>query len=352
MNYMNENTKRLSPYIPGEQPKFGESVIKLNTNENAYPPAPEVVDALKYFCDEPEILKLYPSSDAYRLREALATEYKMKAENFACGNGSDEILSYVFYAFVEEGRRIILTNPTYTLYQTLANRLGFNVEVVETRDDFSVDLSLIPRDENVVFFLANPNAQTSRLINTADIEDFLSSFKGLMILDEAYADFARENSLALISKFDNLIITRTFSKSFSLCGIRLGFAVSNPKLIDAFSRVKDSYNINAITQEIGIRAIKNSAYAYENCAKIIEEREALSKILSEMGSLVLPSEANFIMVKPTQVGAEKLYVALKERNIYIRYFNTPRLKDFVRITVGNSRENALLIEAIKDICKA
>lgn len=344
MKYWNDNVKTLTPYIPGEQPDANAKVIKLNTNENAFSPSPKVVKALKKFAFE--TLRLYPNANADPLRDALAEYHGVARENIICTNGSDEALSYIMNAFTSKKTNVVFTDPTYTVYETLARRFGVPFTTIPTEPDFTITLERVPTTKKTVFFLANPNAQTGLFIDRLELEMFLAVFKGLLVIDEAYVDFAPESALPLIRTHDNVLITRTFSKSFSLCGMRLGYALGDASLIEGLMRVKDSYNVNMLTQCAGLAALEDARYMQAKAKEIIGERERLRDTFTRMGWVVLPTQTNFLLVKPFGISAEALYEGLKANGIFIRYFKTERLAAFARITIGTKKENDALLTAI------
>ncbi len=347
MKYWNEHIKNIEAYKPGDQPKVDGTIIKLNTNESPFSPSPKVHSLLKNL--DINELRLYPNPRAQKLCDIFAKKFGINSDNVMATNGSDEALTYIFNAFISNKKLVVLTNPTYTVYQSLAERFDVSFSLIETENDFTIDLSKVPNEEHTVFFLANPNAQTGIYIDFDVLERFLENFKGLVIVDEAYIDFAPKSALPLIQKYDNVIITRTMSKSYSLCGIRLGFAISCHSNIEALYKVKDSYNINMLTQIIGEVAIDDEEYMVTNAKKIISERARVSAKLIDMGFVVIPSKANFILVNPPKNNAKDIFEALKIKNIFVRYFDTQRLKEYLRITIGSEKENSTLLDAIEDI---
>ncbi len=294
-------------------------------------------------------LRLYPDPTAENLCEVIAKKNNCRRENIMVTNGSDEALTYIFNAFISNKKNVVFTNPTYTVYQSLAERFDIGFSIIETEEDFSIDLEKVPNAENTVFVLVNPNAQTGLYIEIENIQKFLANFKGLLIVDEAYIDFAPKSSVELINKYDNIIVTKTLSKSYSLCGIRLGYAISNRHNIDALYRVKDSYNINMLTQIIGAEAVNDDGYMKKNSKLIISERTRVSSTLKQMGFSLTDSKSNFILARPPQNNAKYIFEKLKDSNIYIRYFDTPRLAEYIRITISSEAQNNALIEAISNI---
>ena len=347
MKYYNPHIKNIEAYKPGEQPECKDNIIKLNTNESPYAPSKNILKMLENF--DISLLRLYPDPKAEKLCETIADKLNFSKDNIIATNGSDEVFTYIFNAFVSNEKNVIFTNPTYTVYESLAYRFNINFTTIETESDFSIDLSKVPNESNTVFFLANPNAQTGIYIDFETLENFIKQFKGLIIVDEAYIDFAPKGIISLALKYDNLIVTRTLSKSYSLCGIRLGFAASCSTNIEALHKVKDSYNINMLTQMIAIEAINDEKHMLENAYKIITERERMIETLNKMCFMVLPSKANFVLAKPLLNNAKDIFEALKKQNIYVRYFDTPRLKEYIRITIGSEKENNILIKELSKI---
>lgn len=348
MKFWNAMLKKLPPYIPGEQPSVTGRVIKLNTNESPFGPSPKVVRAIRSF--DPKRLRLYPPPNADTLCATIAARYGVPRENVYAGNGSDEILSDIFNAFASPKQTAVITDPTYTLYKTLAMRYQVPYRVIPTRRDFTIDLAAVPNKSSIMLFIANPNAQTGLLLPYEALSRFVDRFRGLVIADEAYIDFAGEGAtlLPMLPKAENLIITRTFSKSFSLCGMRIGYAFASKTLVEGLYRVKDSYNLNVLSQIAATAAMDDYPTMQRNAAVVCQERTRMTDILIRRGYTVLPSRSNFILAKPPVVPAERLYKELKGRGIFIRYFDVPRLKDYVRITIGIRRENDALLAAMDD----
>ena len=255
MKFWNTMLKKLPPYVPGEQPAVTGQVIKLNTNESPFAPSPKAVRAIRSF--DPRRLRLYPPPNADMLCGKIAARYGVARENVYAGNGSDEILADIFNAFASPKHLAVITDPTYTLYRTLAMRFSVPCRVIPTLPDLTIDLDAIPNKSTSTAFIANPNAQTGILIGYERLAGFITRFRGLVVIDEAYIDFAGEGTslLPLIAKAKNLIVTRTFSKSFSLCGMRIGYAFASASLIEGLYRVKDSYNLNILSQIAAADAI-------------------------------------------------------------------------------------------------
>lgn len=346
-NLTRNNINRLDPYIPGYQPENPESVLKLNANENPYPPSPKVLEALHGNISD--VLRLYPNSRSTSLRRQLARVYEVDETQVFAANGSDEIISLVFRTFVDENDLIMSPYPTYTFYQTAAEIHGARYQSIDTDQDFRVNLNQFLNSPAKIVFLANPNAQTGLLLPPRDIEAFLADFNGLLVVDEAYIDFCSHPSSVyrLSTRYDNLIVMRTFSKSYSLCGIRVGFAFGHPSLIESLDKTKDSYNIAYLNQVAAIAALEDVAYMEANARRIKTSREAFQQTLSEMGFFYLPSDGNFVLLRHPRLPSRMVYDSLKEENILVRYFEQPRLQDYVRISIGTDPQLVRVLAALR-----
>jgi len=344
--------KNLTPYVAGEQPK-DKKYIKLNTNENAYPPTPKVKKVLENF--NINKLSLYPDPNFTKLRKSIAETYNLNAKNIFVGNGSDEILSFAFFTFFDnKNGKLLFPNYTYSFYPVYCDYYGIEFEIINLNDNYELNLDkyLVKNSCGVIF--PNPNAPTSIALKNKSIEEFLSQYpkNRVVVIDEAYIDFAEsdESSLDLIKKFKNLLIVRTFSKGFSLAGMRIGYALADEKLIKALFDTKDSFNsypADMISQEVAKVAIEDIDYYKNINNKIIKTRDEFSNTLKELGWKVLPSSANFVFVSHPLISGSEIYQKLKEEGFLVRYFNKVRLKGFVRITIGTTEEMKVLIEAIK-----
>lgn len=339
--FVREIVKRLAPYTPGEQPKAG-NVVKLNTNENPYPPSPRCAETLAGF--DMDRLRRYPDPVFSSLRKELAKIAGAKPENVFVGNGSDEILSLAARAFVEDGEAIGSLDPSYSLYRTLADIRGvewrgFNSPAA-VRGTAAKGVSL--------FLLTNPNAPTGGLLPRAEVEAFTKRFRGVVVVDEAYADFARENCLPLAAAPGNrnVIVMRTFSKSYSLAGLRAGWCAGPAELIDALYKIKDSYNVDALAQAVALAAARDRRWMRANVRKVVATRGRLVKELRKRGWDVMPSEANFIFARPAHAPAAELFARLRENRIYTRYFPGPGTGDRIRITIGTDAQTDALLAAI------
>ncbi len=340
-----KSVQAMSGYVPGEQPK-GEGIIKLNTNENPYLPSPDVQDILSMI--DVSVLSRYPDPVCLELRKVIAELHGCAVDNVFVGNGSDEVLALCIRAFVERNGSVGYFDPSYSLYPILAD-----IEAVEKRP-VSLNPSFgwtMPEDYSAsLFFLTHPNAPTSKIYDKAKIEAFVKDSAGVVLIDEAYADFADDNCMDFAMKYDNVIVARTLSKSYSLAGIRLGYCVGNADLIGAMFKIKDSYNVNYLTQEIARVAILDQDTMRANVSAIVETRRVVSEKLAELGFEVSASQSNFLWVKPLGIAAESLFKALRNKNIIVRYFaNDERTRDYLRITIGTAPEMFTFLDAVGEI---
>ena len=331
------HVRKLEEYVPGEQPK-AKSVVKLNTNENPYPPSPKCRAALRAF--DYARLRRYPDPNCSELCAEIARLNGTTPERVFIGNGSDEILALAAKCFVEDDESIGSLDPSYSLYKTLAAIRN----VKWTGLDVTASTSL--------FLLTNPNAPTGEFREPSEIAAFAKKFKGVVIVDEAYGDFARANcmSLATAEANRNLIAMRTFSKSYSLAGLRVGYCVGPRDLIRAMYKVKDSYNVDALAQTVALAAIRDQDWMRKNAAKVIRSRTRLSAALEKRGWDVLPSEANFVFARPpAPAKAAEIFARLRERHIFVRYFPGPKTGDRLRVTVGTEPEMKTLLKALDEL---
>ena len=343
---------RLEPYTPGEQPA-SHSVVKLNTNENPYPPSPKCAAVLSSF--DLDDLRRYPDPNFTALAKAIADENGTTPDRVFVGNGSDEILALASRVFVENDESIGSLDPSYTLYKALAAIRDVKwVGVGRAADDARRARAALAecRRSNISLFLwTNPNAPTGEFAEPETIAAFAGKFKGVVIVDEAYADFARGNcmSLATDKRNQNIIVMRTFSKSYSLAGLRVGYCIGPKDLIEALYKAKPSYNVDAVAQAVALAAFKDGAYHRKTVAKVIKTRAAFEKALAKRGWDVIKSEANFVFAKPpTGDAAKDIFSYLKDRNIFVRYFPGPLTGDRLRITIGTDGEMKTLLDALDD----
>lgn len=360
-----QRVQNLKPYQPGEQPKDRE-YIKLNANENPYPPAPAVVEAVcRHAQEASQTLALYADPDSNQLRAAIAAHLnqtggvlancnplnqRISADMVFCGNGSDEVLSFVFYAFFDSSSPLIQPEHTYSFYPVYAGYYDIPLKKIPLNQDFSLDVeamihAAVENDSSLI--LANPNAPSSLALSLQQLRDLLSRLpkNRVHVVDEAYADFGSESALSLLAEFPNLVVVRTFSKSLSLAGMRLGYAVASPELIQVLHRVKDSFNhfpVDVLAQKAGVAACQSTSY-YEDCTKkIVEQRDDFIAFLRNLGWQVLDSSTNFIFTTKPGVSGRQVYQTLKEAGILVRRFDTPGIEEYLRITVGTAQQMAQL----------
>ncbi len=339
--FIAENVDLMKGYTPGEQPKF-DDIVKLNTNENPYPPSPKVKDAIASLVTDS--LRRYPDPVAMSVRTRIAELHSCPPECVFAGNGSDEVLSLAVKCFTHDGGSIGCFYPTYSLYPVLAEIR--NVKTIETplQSDFTWKKPAADFKSDL-FFLTNPNAPTGIQYNFDDIKDFCDSFDGVVLIDEAYADFAAYNCMELATREGNknVIVSRTLSKSFSLAGLRFGYCVGPRELIEAMYKIKDSYNLNAITQVVALAALNDIDHMKANAEKIISERRRMEAALEATGWTFTKSETNFIFARPPKGNAKEIFERLKEKHIFVRYFDMPLISDYLRITIGTAEENNKLL---------
>jgi histidinol-phosphate aminotransferase len=356
----------LHAYVPGEQPKI-KGLIKLNTNENPYPPSPRVLAAVKAAVDGR--LRLYPNPTAQILREKLAKLHGCRPENIIIGNGSDEVLALAVRAFVEprsevRGQRSEVSaatvqyfTPSYSLYQVLADTHGAAKNIVPLKPDFSMpDVAELKRGKQWEFsaaltFVTTPNAPSGRGYQTSELEKLCRAQKGVIVLDEAYVDFARENAMNLALKFPHVLVARTFSKAYSLCFQRVGYFVGHPDLIAALDKIRDSYNVNGLGQIAAAATLDDLRFYRANFRKIIGTREWLARELTGLGFRVLPSQTNFILAQPPRFPAKAWLQKLRGRKILVRWFDALEVCDFLRITIGTQAEAETLIRVVHSISR-
>lgn len=351
----------LHAYVPGEQPKI-KGLIKLNTNENPYPPSPKVLKAVRAAVDGR--LRLYPNPTAEKLRAKLAELHGCHPENILVGNGSDEVLALAVRGFVEPGPRskapspktvVQYFTPSYSLYPVLADIHGAVKNAVALNPDFSLPaMAELKRGRQWDFdaaltFVTTPNAPGGRGYHTTELERLCRLQKGVVVLDEAYVDFADENAMTLALKLPNVLVARTFSKAYSLCFQRVGYFVGPPALIAALDKIRDSYNVNGLGQVAAEATLDDLKYYRANFRKIVATREWLSRELTKAGFRVLPSQTNFILVRPPLWPAKDWLQKLRDKKILVRWFGSPEICDYLRITIGTQNEAVSLMKAVRAI---
>lgn len=349
MKEWQKNIRKIAPYVPGEQPK-NTNVIKLNTNENPYPPAKEVVKANLEF--DTNLLRLYPDPDASVLTEELSKFYNRPKNNFFVGVGSDDVISIAFQTFFNSDKKILFPNITYSFYSVWADMYRVPYECVELDKDFK----MIKEDyykENGGIIFPNPNAPTGVLESLETVEHIIKNNQDvIVIVDEAYIDFGGKSAIELLDKYENLLVVQTFSKARSMAGMRIGYAIGNEELISAMNAVKfsiNSYTMNQSSLIVGSKIIANKEYFYETVNKIIDTRENSKKRFKEMGFTFPDSMANFVFVTHEKYKAKDIFEYLKSKNIYVRYFNSPGIDNYLRITIGTDEEMDKLFEALEEM---
>ena len=340
------NVRRMGGYVPGEQPREG-GFIKLNTNENPYPPSPAVRRAILE--EAGASLRLYPDPESSRLRKQAALTYGFGVDRVIAGNGSDDLLAMIARAFVGEGDALCCPTPTYTLYDTLVRVQGGRVAGIPYAEDFSLPPGLARRRAKVTI-VASPNSPSGTTVPTAELSRLADRVEGVLVIDEAYADFAEESALSLAREKENVIVLRTLSKSFSLAGMRIGLGFAHPAILAGLNKVRDSYNLGRLAIACGEAALRDIGWMKRNVAKIRKTRTALLSALPPLGFSPYPSQSNFVLAKRAEGrSARPVYEELKRRRILVRYFDTPRLAACLRITVGTDDEIGALLSALKDV---
>ena len=350
--FMSQSTAALSPYVPGEQPKDAV-YIKLNTNECPYPPAPGVADAL---IEAGKTAALYPDPEANKLRLAIAKQYSLHKNSVFAANGSDEVLAFAYMAFFDRGDKVYFPKPSYGFYPVYADLFKLSAHPIALADDFTLRVKdYLGLDGNII--IANPNTPTGIALPRRGIEQILAGNPDrLIIVDEAYVDFADDiSALPLLEHYDNLLIVKTFSKSRSMAGLRLGYSFSRPEHIDALERIKFSfhpYNINKATQLAGIAAVQDSGYLRHVLGKIKATRTWVTERLREIGFIVLDSSANFIFVSLPGTRGDKLAALLRDKGVLVRFFDTLQTADFIRVSIGTDEDMDAFVRAMEEIvCK-
>ncbi len=346
-SYFRPSVDAMTGYTPGEQPKPGTKIIKLNTNENPYPPSPKAMKVLRTL--DSEWLRRYPNPYADDFRHSVSQVFDIPHDWIIVGNGSDEILNVVIRACTEEKNKIVYPTPTYVLYRTLAEIQPTQVLEVPYNDDFSLPIAALIKAQGAVTFIASPNSPSGHVVPIHDLRQLATQLSGVLLIDEAYVDFAADSALPLVREFPNVMVLRTLSKGYSLAGLRLGFGIANPQLLSGLFKVKDSYNIDAIACAVGTVAMLDQEYKNECAQKVKNSRVKLTKSLEELGFQVWDSQANFVLVKPQPANAETLYLGLKAKGILVRYFKQPGLADKLRITVGTDEQNQILLTILASL---
>jgi histidinol-phosphate aminotransferase len=339
--------RSLDGYVPGEQPPAGARVVKLNTNENPYPPSPRVMEAVRAV--PPHALQRYPQPMADAFRAAASRVLGVPEDAILAGNGSDDILTIATRTFLDPGGTLAYPEPTYSLYPVLARLQDARVVTVPWASGWSLPIDALVATGARAIYLANPNAPTGTRVPASAVEALAHAFDGVLLVDEAYVDFADENCLDLALRLPNVVISRTMSKSYSLAGVRFGFAVARPELVREMAKVKDSYNCDALSIAAAAAAISDQDYARSTWAKIRGERSRLTSALEALGWSVLPSQANFVFATVPGQRARAVHSALKAAGVLVRYFDIPGIDDKLRITVGTPEDTDALVAALAKI---
>lgn len=346
--FWSDRIRSLTPYTPGEQPK-DRKFIKLNTNENPYPPAPGVLEAIRENADAS--LRLYPDPEGMLLRQALAHAYGVEEDQIFVGNGSDEVLAFAFQAFYSQGDEIVFPDITYSFYPVYANLFGIRCRTVPLKEDFTIPVEQMQGSRGVV--IANPNAPTGIELPQSELRRILEANREVaVIVDEAYVDFGGESALPLIREYPNLLVIQTCSKSRALAGLRVGFAFGNPNLIQALNCVKNSinsYTLDRLALVGAAAAVADKEYFDAQRYKVMATRTRTTEILKEMGFQVLPSKANFIFITHPTVPAQTLFSGLREKGVLVRYFNQPRIDNYLRVSIGTDQEMDAFLTAVKEL---
>ena len=349
--FWSDVVKGLTPYVPGEQPKLA-NLVKLNTNENPYGPSPRALEAIRAATDD--TLKLYPDPNADQLKRAIAAAHGVEANNVFVGNGSDEVLAHAFLGLLKQARPILFPDISYSFYPVYCGLYQVACETVALREDFSIRVEDYARPNGGIIF-PNPNAPTGCLVPLAAIEKLLqANADSVVVIDEAYVDFGGTSAIPLTAKYPNLLVVQTLSKSRSLAGLRVGFAVGHADLIEALERVKNSFNsypLDRLAIVGAVAALEDAEHFERTRQAVIATRDTLTTELRSLGFEVLPSAANFIFARHPQRDAAQLALALREQNVIVRHFKLPRIDQFLRITVGTAAECAALMATLRNILK-
>ena len=346
--FFSDKYKDLEPYTPGEQPR-DQKYIKLNTNENPYPPLPEVAEAVRKASEK---LYLYSDTECVELRKNLAERLNVSPDELLMTNGSDEILNFAFMAFCDKHTPAYFADVTYGFYPVFADINQVPYEEIPLKEDLTIDITDYFQKAGTIF-IANPNAPTAIALRRSEIEEILKqNLYNVVVVDEAYVDFGAESCVPLIKEYDNLLVTQTFSKSRSMAGARLGMGIGNPELIRDLNAIKYSlnpYNVNSLTSAAGVASLKLDEYNKKNCEIIMETRSRTERALRELGFEMTTSQTNFLFARHPAIAGEDLYLELKKKGILIRHFNKERIKDYNRITIGTPEQMETLVATIKQV---
>lgn len=333
----------LDPYVPGEQPKVAD-LVKMNTNENPYGPSPKVLEAIRLRVSD--TLRLYPDPDASQLKKTIADYYSVDANQVFVGNGSDEVLAHIFNALFQHDAPLLFPDITYSFYPVYCHLYQIEYNTIPLGDDLEINIQDYQQDNSGIIF-PNPNAPTGRLLALKEIELLLqSNTKSVVVIDEAYIDFGGESAIALVNSYPNLLVVQTLSKSRSLAGLRLGFAIGHADLIEALVRVKDSFNsypLDSLAIDAGVASFEDQDYFIEMTQKVITSRDYVVDELKQLGFNVIPSAANFVFVRHPDHDAVDLAAGLRQQGVIVRHFKQDRIEQFLRITIGSEQQNQTLL---------
>ena len=347
-SYFRPEIDAMAGYVPGEQPKMA-NLVKLNTNENPFAPSPEVEKVLKNF--NTEQMRRYPDPRADALRCAVAQRNGLEKDNVIVGNGSDDILTMIFRAFTSPDRAMAMLYPSYSLYAELAAMQGAKViRIALAEKTFALPDDLLEQAKEAnLLMITRPNAPTGNSFDISVVENICRSFDGIVTIDEAYADFAEDNCMELVKKYSNVIVMRTFSKSYALAGLRLGYAVSSKEIVEGLMKLKDSYNVDMLSQHIALAAYNDTEYFAARTAEVKEMRSMLKAELEKLGFYCVDSKSNFLFAMPPDQDGNRCFTGLRNEAVIVRYFPGDATGKYVRITIGNPAENARLLEVLRSM---
>ena len=347
--YWSKTTESITPYVCGEQPK-DKKYIKLNTNESPYAPSPKVLNAIKSAADED--IRLYPDPNCDRLRKTISSYYGLRSDQVFVGNGSDEVLAMSFLAFFNGDEAIVFPDVSYSFYPVYAVLYGIKYRLAKLNEDFSIPVEEFLKSNGGVVF-PNPNAPTGRCMDTEKIREILKNNRDrVVIIDEAYVDFGGNSVVGLIKDYPNLLVVQTLSKSRSLAGLRVGFALGQEELIEGLNRIKNSFNsytVNRVSNAAAVAAMEDEKYFEECVGKIVSTRETTVRRLEKLGFKVIPSKSNFIFITHPLFAARELFAKLREKGVLVRYFDKDRIDNYMRVTIGSDNDMNVFIEKVKEI---
>ena len=346
MGLVRDNIAKIEGYTPGEQPR-DRVYVKLNTNENPYPPSPEVFRALREF--DPARLRLYSDPLSLELRELAGAPFGLNRDWVLAGNGSDDLLTIALRTFVDQDGRCAYTHPSYSLYPVLADLQAARHVVVELDENFDLPADAAQQAAGAsLLIVCRPNAPTGNAFAMEAMHRVCREFQGIVWIDEAYVDFAADHCVEFVKQYPNVVVSRTFSKSYSMAGVRLGLAFANPSIVNEMLKVKDSYNLDMLAQVLGAAALRDREYMLSNSRRIQATRERLVADLDALGFATLPSQTNFIFTRPP-IDAQRMFLALRDKGFLVRYFRDPRIADRIRVTIGTEQDMDSFVKAAAEV---